>query len=581
MYRPFMTCDDPKGVVECGSIRKYRAGSQKVKDKTKSRRTAENSKTSLANKSVKEEMDPKGCTENSLDPASLQLMEVSRGAQRLNNMIDSWSRGMRYDGRSEDIAKDLLKGALDLQESLAMLRKLQETSQHMSCLKKKHNEKPQRGSIDSKMANGTYTNQFSEQSYPMGFERPRLSVDGYSRNCSEELKTVIKDSLVRQNLFPTTTTEGLDSASEIPSTSSSQSSGVHTDRYSDSSVSSATSKKVRGPNLVAKLMGIEDVPSRPFPADVQKPLHGEKILNQRRPIFEIDMPKVRRTSSTIEKVDPERKKTLSEILETMHFKGLLKKSSVLEPELQIHHFKDSHSKTCDNLPPIVLMKPRCSLHHESVRSDALVPPGDLSLRKLKADVVPFKSINHNGSSTTSTGNKTEEVTKRLTQGEKPKLQQESLKLKEKEILPIEKFPNKGTLYSHVSHKPQVREAIDKKAKVKTIAKKLPEKEISKPKIVAISQDKKEITPTKLRTPPSGSTRIKKNEIPGQHSTALTTNSKTKTLKNNNVEEQRKNQKKKQKPVLEPEAAKPVVSLFYCQIFVNGGDEEVWELSCRK
>ncbi|KAF7813845.1 uncharacterized protein G2W53_034821 [Senna tora] len=504
MYRSFVTCDDPKGVVECGTLRKSRAGSQKTKDKTKGRKTAGNSETSLPNKSETDGMVIKGDTENSHDPSSLQLREVSRGVQRLNNMIDSWSRGVRYDVRSGDIAKDLLKGALDLQESLVMLSKLQEDSQRVSCLKKKQNEKPEGGRIDVNMMDGTCTNHFNEQ-------------NGSSRNCTEELKKVIKDSLVRQNLFPMTTTEGFDSASEIPSTSSSQSSGIHTDRLSDSSFSSATSK-VRGPNLVARLMGLEEVPSRPLPTAVQKPLQGEKILNQKRPVFEIDMPKVRKTSSIIEKVDPERKKTLSEILEAVHFKGILK-SSVIEPKLQIYHFNGSPSEHSDNLPPIVLMKPRCSLHRESVKPRAIVPPEDSSHRKLRAEAAPSKSVKHKGS--TSMGNKIEDVSKRLTQVEKPKLLKEFVKLNEKEIMGIEKSSNK----------PLVQETIDKKAKVKTITRSLPEKEILKPRIEASSQDQREITPTKLRTPPSWSTRIKKNEIPFQQSEASITKSKTKMQKN--------------------------------------------------
>lgn len=561
MYRSFMTCDDPKGVVECGTIRKSKAASNKMKDKTKSRRTAGNSETSLPNKTDKEEILPKPSAESSCDPSSLQLMEVSRGVQRLNNMIDSWSRGVRYDGRSEDIAKDLLKGALDLQESLVMLRKLQEASQHMSCLKKKQNEKSERGGrIDAKMMDGTCSNQLSEQSYPMGFEKPRLSADGSSRNSTEELKKVIKDSLVRQHLCPMTISEGLDSASDFPSTSSSQSSGAHTDRLSDSSFSSATSKKARGPNLVARLMGLEEVPSRQFPAAAQKPLQGEKILNQKRPVFEIDVPKVRKTSSTIEKVDLERKKTLSEILETMHFKGLLKKNSVLEPDLGIHHFNDYPSEHCDDFPPIVLMKPRCSLHRESIKPRDLVPLEDSPRRKLKAEAIPSKFVKHRAS--TSIGNKSD-LTTRLTEEEKPKLLEEFVKLDEKGVMAIEKSQSTMKLYNHASHKPQVQEQIDKKVKVKAITRKLPEKEVSKPRIVARSQDQREITPTKLRTPVSGSTRIMKNEIPYQQSPASITKSKTKVQKYS-FKEQIKNQKK-QKPITETEAAKPVVSFLLLSI----------------
>ncbi|XP_054787666.1 uncharacterized protein LOC129293629 isoform X2 [Prosopis cineraria] len=551
MYRSFMTCDDPKGVVDCGAIRKSRAGSQKMKDKMKSRRTAEKSEASLPKKSDREEIVPKGSTESSVDPSSLQLMEVSRGVQKLNNMVDSWSRDMRYNVRSENIAKDLLEGALDLQESLAVLRKLQEASQHKCCLQKKQNEKPERGRTDAKMMDGTYTNQFSELSYPMGFERPPLSAHDSSRNCREELKKVIKDSLVRQNLF-TSSSEVLDSASEIPSTSSSQSSGVHADRLSDSSFSSGTSK-VRGPNLVAKLMGLEEATSRSFPAAAQKQLQGEKILNQKRPTFEIDIPKLKKTSSIIEKVDPERKKTLSEILERIHFKGLLKKSSVLEPNLLIHHSNDYRPKQCDSLPPIVLMKPGRSLHRESVKSHAPPDPEGLSLAKPKAEVVPSKSFKQKGS--TSMGNRADHVTKGLTHEEKPKILKEFVKLDEKVIMPVEKSPNMVKSYSNASHKLQVQEANEKKAEVKTVTRKLPEKEISKPKLLTRSQDRSEITSTKLRTPPSELTRVK-NETSCQQSTALIISPKTKTLKHLNFK-QRKNQNNSKKPIPEPEEAKPV------------------------
>ncbi|KAI4347111.1 hypothetical protein L6164_007957 [Bauhinia variegata] len=223
MYRSFLTCDDPKGVVECGTIKRVKSSGQKMEDKTKNRRTAKNSDTCLPNKADKQEMAPKGKSplEKSHDQSCLQLMEVSRGAERLNIMIDSWSRDLRHDGGSENIAKDLLKGALDLQESLVMLQKLQEASQDTARLKSKQNEKneTERVRIDTKFIDTRHADKCSDQSYPMGFQRPRFSADA-SRNSTEELKEVIRSSLIRQNLLPSTSTEGLDSASEILSTSS-------------------------------------------------------------------------------------------------------------------------------------------------------------------------------------------------------------------------------------------------------------------------------------------------------------------------------------------------------------------------
>jgi len=585
MYRPFMTCDDPKGVVECGAIRKYRTSSQKMKDKTKTRRPAE---TSLANKQDKEEKVSKGSAERCFDPSSLQLMEVSRGAQRLNNMIDSWSRGLRYDGSSEDIAKDLLKGALDLQESLLMLRKVQEASQHMASLKRRQSGRPEGGRFDAMPSDGTaHCDHFGEQSYPMGFQRRWPSADGSSSSCTEELKKVIKESLVSQNLF--TTTEGLDSASTFHSTNSSQSSGAWNDKLSDSSFSPTTSRRERRSNLVAKLMGLEEAPSRSFPAVVQKQLESPKILNQKRHVFDIDMPKVRKN---VEKVNLERKMTLKEILETTHFNGLLKKSPVREPNVQVHHSIDPHYKHYGDLPPIVLMKPRCTPYQECVNSyEHVVPPEKLSLRNLKAKVAPSKVFQPKEDSTV--GKKMEEhVSKRLAKEEKAKLLREVVELKEKEIKPIEneKAPEgKVKLPSHVSHKSHVNETIDRKAKVKTIAtsRKLSEKEVSKSKlqqknlipvvevpkakVVTKSQeDQAEIssTSTKIRKPQSGS-RTEKNDIPSRKSTVSNSNtiSKPKSQKISHSKEQKKKQMKKQRPaVAEPEAAKPVVSLLLLSSF---------------
>ncbi|KAL5143029.1 hypothetical protein HKD37_09G026083 [Glycine soja] len=576
MYRSFMTCDDPKGVVECGAIRKYRTSSQKMKEKTKNRRPAE---TSLANKQDKEEKVSKGSTERSFDPSSLQLMEVSRGAQRLNNMIHSWSRGLRYDERSEDIAKDLLKGALDLQESLLMLRKVQEASQHMASLKRRQNEKSERGRFDAKVIDGTaHCDHFGEQSYPMRFQRRWPSADGSSSSCNEELKKVIKESLVRQNLF--TTTEGLDSASTFRSTNSSQSSVAWNDRLSDSSFSPTTSRRERGSNLVAKLMGLEEASSRSFPAVIQKQLESPMILNQKRPVFDIDMPKVRKN---VETVNLEHKMTLKEVLETTHFNGVLK-SPVREPKVQVHHSIDPHYKHFGDLPPIVLMKPRCTPYRECAKSyEHVVPPEELSLRNLKAKFLPSKVFQHREGSTTNMGKKMEEyVSKRLAKEERANLLREGVELKEKEIKPVENEKEVSKPQSHVSQKSQVNETVDKKAKVKTItSRKLSEKEVSKPKqqqqqqsliplgevpkpkVVKKSQDKGEIssTSTKLRKPQSGS-RIDKNEIPSRKSTASNSNtiSKPKSKKNSNTnsKEQKKNQMKKQRPtVAEPEAAKPV------------------------
>ncbi|KAL5079710.1 hypothetical protein RYX36_008131 [Vicia faba] len=558
MYKPFVTCDDPKGVVECGTIRRYRSSSHKMKDKTKSRKTAENLET---NKQVKEEkVLSRGSSGRDFDSSSLQLVEVSRGAEKLNKMIKSWSSGLRYDGKSEDIAKDLLKGALDLQESLEMLRKVQDASSSIARSKKKQDEERERSRIDAKMNDRirmTMSNQFVEHN----------SAYGSSSSCREELKKVIKESLVRQNLFQSTSTsEGLDSASAsaaFPSTSSSQSSVVWYDKLSDSSLSPSFPKKEKTTNLVAKLMGLEQAPSRTFPSILQKQTENQKIVNQKRPVYEIDTPKVRKHSLVVEKVNPERQKTLREILETTHFNGLLKNSPIRDREHKLHnhvnHSNDLQNNDFGDLPPIVLMKPRRASYEEFVETYEPVPREDLSFRILKERGVPSKTFNPREGSTANTRKDIEEnLSKRVIKEEKPKRVKEVFEIDVKEIKPVE---NKKV--QKVSQRLQASETVDEKSKVKNItsSRKPLEKDVSKAKVVTKAQDQGEIRSSseKLRKPRSVS-RIDKNETPSRKSTSSNSNTtitKPKAQKVNSSKDLKKSPMKKQRSINLPEAAKPL------------------------
>ncbi|KAF7154562.1 hypothetical protein RHSIM_Rhsim01G0098000 [Rhododendron simsii] len=148
--RSFVKCDDPKGVVECGTVRKSKSNPKRLEEKAESRKMPKNSNSSSSSaykEAGKEMVREKDKEDN---PSSFQLLEVPKGAQQLNQVIDSWSKGMNFDGNSKEIAKDLLKGALDLQESLIMLGKLQEASQYMAKLKKKQKERSKGEKIDQR-----------------------------------------------------------------------------------------------------------------------------------------------------------------------------------------------------------------------------------------------------------------------------------------------------------------------------------------------------------------------------------------------------------------------------------------------
>ncbi|MCD9637978.1 hypothetical protein HAX54_021583 [Datura stramonium] len=315
VYRSFVTCDDPKGVIEGKTIKRSK-----------------------------------------IDPQNIEDHKVEKQRD------------------SKDFAKDLLKGAFDLQESLVMLGKLQEASEYMTKLRKRESDATGIGrSKSERVADHRYNN-------TVEFGKPSLSVDR-SRDCYDELREVIRDSLARQNLLPpccasekacfdrrkvdlyqdfpsTSFTSSSESSREkacfagrelvmspvFPSTSSSQFASF------DCSPARIQKEKPKVPNLIARLMGLEDVPSTPLH---QKQLEKDKVFKQRRPIFEIDLPKAKKLPGVNQKADSKRR-TLDGIIETMQFKGLLRSKCSEGSNNVISHFLKS---SADDAPPIVIMKP--------------------------------------------------------------------------------------------------------------------------------------------------------------------------------------------------------------------------------
>lgn len=576
VYRSFVTCDDPKGVVECKTMSKSRTSSQKMDRRIESRRSTpkNSSDTSMEYKAEKEEMHlSKGFKEEVHSPSSFQLMEVSQGVQKLNRMIDSWTKGVRFDGQSKDIAEDLLKGALDLQESLIMLGKLQEASHYMTQLETKQNEKSEseRRRIDEVGIDRTQSSEFGDQNCSKGFQKRRLSADGSSRDHIEELREVIRDSFARQNILPNPTIEemgylhlrDLDSASEIPTTSSNQSLMVHLCDFGsiDPALSSrALQKKEKGPNLIAKLMGLEDLPSKPLRTPLQKHLESERILNQRRAVFDIDRPRGRKPHSN---ADSERR-TLKKILETMKFKGLLKSNSVkeLKPPQSYH----SKKRLIDEIPPIVLIKPLM----EGLQTPVLEEEEALNTKKMlrkvgrKEKLIPSKTHREGALSSKKMHRKMEAVeapTKTLSLEEGTKHKEVVRKPEEKKVKSKEKASNKLKATGLVDQKLQKKEATDKKAhKIQNARGKPSEMENVKAKIVSKTEDQAKAASTKPRKHENRSNIIN-NQITRRPSAFQKSISKltTKTTISSSTD-QKKNQLKKTNPVREPIAAKSVVSL---------------------
>ncbi|CAI9285936.1 unnamed protein product [Lactuca saligna] len=367
VYRSFVTCEDPRGVVEGKTIRISKI------DPTK---TLKNSKEKAKEK---EKMS------SSKAPSSYELVEVKNGAQKLNEAIDSWSNGGHFRSQPKDIAKDLLKGALDLQESLMMLGKLQEAS-CMAKLKKKQEKSSEVlvGKINSDRFE-------SFQSYDMGFEKQRKSENGSSKDCYSELRDVIRDGLSKQNLLPNKSFQEsvfagerkLQLSPDMASTSSSRSSSMvystHEFTSSESLSSRATEDKSKGSNLIAKLMGLDEFPSKPIPSTPINKLKSSKM----RPFFDVDLPNGKKPNFFAQKMDREHM-TLDGIIKMVQTKGLLRSN---KREIKQKRFED------DDVPPIVLMKPQKGKGNVNVNTNSI---RKLHQEKAKAEEKAMKSREKSG-----------------------------------------------------------------------------------------------------------------------------------------------------------------------------------------
>ncbi|GAA0139250.1 hypothetical protein LIER_00834 [Lithospermum erythrorhizon] len=348
--RSFVTCDDPAGIVDCKTKRKSKSA-KKIGGKLENAKSEKNLVTSS-----KDSIDKLNGS------SSVQLNEVSKGAQKLSKIVDSLSKN-NLEKKSEDIAKDLLKGAVSLQESLKMLGRLQEASKFMTSFKKKEK------SGDRKSLGRSFSERFTDHSNVVEFQKPRLSADGSSKDCYDELREVIRESFARQNLLPKGSTEGrefaeskVDSSIGTATASNSQSSMFNSHDYisSDSSSSIVQSEKPKGSNLIAKLMGLDELASKPVQSSPKLLLEKSSNSTNKRPILDLDLPIARKPSFIVCKPKPDQR-TLGEIVEIMQSKGLMRDKSLDEPMQKLYSYEVAEFS--DDSPPIVLIKP---LHSSSL-----------------------------------------------------------------------------------------------------------------------------------------------------------------------------------------------------------------------
>ncbi|KAF5747106.1 hypothetical protein HS088_TW06G01287 [Tripterygium wilfordii] len=201
----------------------------------------------------------------------LQIKEISKGAQKLNQILRACSNGVNFDKYSIEIGKELFKGAIDLEESLRMLVNLQEASEYMIT--------PQRKSRitlldeDEDEDDDDMTVKIAEQKQ---LDRPRFSFDEPSRNThgiQEVRRSDLKQGLMALSYLSEVAKNN--SQKQVPSTPNSISHkrsvsyspdvkalAAFSDEKNYSSSSKSKTENGRIPNVIAKLMGLDELPEK-------------------------------------------------------------------------------------------------------------------------------------------------------------------------------------------------------------------------------------------------------------------------------------------------------------------------------
>ncbi|RDX70997.1 hypothetical protein CR513_49699, partial [Mucuna pruriens] len=179
----------------------------------------------------------------------MQINEISKGAQKLNQILRACSNGLNMDTYSIQFAKELLQGAIDLEESLKMLVDLQNNSQFMVTPQKKNRitllEEDNDDNDDTRME--------------MQLARPTFSFD---KQATQNIQQLGKAIFMQRPITPTSSKEGRNSINENKNVKSQVSQKRSTKTSSTSDIKNVNQEKGRIPNVIAKLMGLDILPDK-------------------------------------------------------------------------------------------------------------------------------------------------------------------------------------------------------------------------------------------------------------------------------------------------------------------------------
>ncbi|XP_030545406.1 uncharacterized protein LOC115751614 [Rhodamnia argentea] len=217
--------------------------------------------------------------------SQFHIKEISKGAQKLNQILRAWSNGANLDRYSMEIGKELLKGAMDLEESLRMLVNLEDASEFMTEPQRKNRLVLLDDDDDDNEGDVIKSTDQKQLVLP-----PRFSFDDPARRSrgNQQFKAIQRPGLpaltypaeAKSFLRKEQTQSHVRTASHKRSTSFSNNTQNLSPLQEQANLSNspqAKPEKGKISNVIAKLMGLEELPENP---DTRYILEKDKSSNQ-------------------------------------------------------------------------------------------------------------------------------------------------------------------------------------------------------------------------------------------------------------------------------------------------------------
>ncbi|PON40485.1 hypothetical protein PanWU01x14_297270 [Parasponia andersonii] len=198
----------------------------------------------------------------------IQIEEISKGAMKLNQILRACSNGLNFDRYSIEIGKELLKGAIDLENSLKMLVNLQEASGYMVSPQKKKNRIKllEEGEEDDDESTANIAEEWKLDLPRFSFDKPsRNSIQEFGRTGHKQRLPALTNSTEQYNNFNhdsqlVAAPRSSSHSRSISYGSNARSLSTLSERKNQPSPSDSKSEKARIPNVIAKLMGLDKLP---------------------------------------------------------------------------------------------------------------------------------------------------------------------------------------------------------------------------------------------------------------------------------------------------------------------------------